>query len=265
MPNPSFHRSARKAAQAGEFKRWTATMMTKEAILSEIQRAAAELGGRVGLAALMESTGIPQKQILGKYWATWNEALAEAGIETASFGKPGITEETVLEAVGQLVVRLGKRPTENELSLQRRLDSSFPSLSVIRRLRKDGNVKSKLLVHCTGRSDLAPAREVVAHLPDSGSDNSTSIGRAPIQGFVYMMRSGKRYKIGHTNSPARRHREVRLDLPDSAHVVHSIETDDSPGIEKYWRRRFASKQVRDTEFFQLNASDVAAFKRRKYQ
>jgi hypothetical protein len=240
-------------------------MMTKEAILSEIRRAAAERGGRVGLAAFLASTGVPEKQILGKFWATWNEALTEAGIETATFEKPRTPEETVLEALAQLVVRLGKWPTENELSLQRRRDKSFPSLGVIRRLRREGNVKSKLLAHCAGRSDLAPAREVVAQLPESGADDRTSIGRAPVQGFVYMMRSGKRYKIGYTNSPARRHREVRLDLPDPTHVVHSIETDDPPGIEAYWHRRFASKRVRDTEFFQLDAVDVAAFKRRKYQ
>jgi hypothetical protein len=30
-------------------------------------------------------------------------------------------------------------------------------------------------------------------------------------------------------------------------------------------KRFDSKRVRNTEFFELDASDVAAFKRRKYQ
>ena len=80
-----------------------------------------------------------------------------------------------------------------------------------------------------------------------------------------MMRSGRRYKIGHTSSPSRRHREVRLDLPDPTDLVHSIETDDPSGIEKYWHRRFETKRVRDTEFFTLDASDVATFKRRKYQ
>lgn len=80
-----------------------------------------------------------------------------------------------------------------------------------------------------------------------------------------MMRSGRRYKIGHTNSPTRRHREVRLDLPDPTNLVHSIETDDPTGIEAYWHRRFEAKRIRDTEFFTLDATDVAAFKRRKSQ
>lgn len=240
-------------------------MMTKEAILSEIRRAAAERGGRIGLAAFLECTGIPEKQILGKHWATWNEALTEAGIETASFERPRTPEETVLEAFAKLVVRLRKWPTENELSLERRRDSSFPSLGVIRRFRKEGHFKAKIVAHCAGRDDLALAGEVAARHLESESDDRASIRRATVQGYVYMMRSGRRYKIGHTNSPARRHREVRLDLPDPTSVVHSIETDDPTGIEAYWHRRFASKRVRDTEFFELDASDVAAFKKRRYQ
>jgi len=91
------------------------------------------------------------------------------------------------------------------------------------------------------------------------------LGPNPISGYVYMMRSGRRYKIGHTNSPSRRHREVRLDLPDPTSIVHTIATDDPVGIESYWLGRFEAKRVRHTEFFNLDASDLAAFKRRKYQ
>jgi hypothetical protein len=86
-----------------------------------------------------------------------------------------------------------------------------------------------------------------------------------IQGYVYMMRSGRHYKIGYTSSPSRRHREVSLDLPNPTSLVHSIETDDPAGIEEYWHLRFSAKRIRDTEFFKLDASDVAAFKRRKFQ
>jgi hypothetical protein len=240
-------------------------MMTKEAILSEIRRASAEGGGRIGLAAFLRRTGISESQILGKHWATWNEALTDAGIETASFQTPKTPEETVLEAFARLVVRLGKWPTDNVLSLERRRDPSFPSLGVIKRLRKEVDLKAKLLAHCAGRDDLALAGQVAARQPESESDERGPLGRATVSGYVYMMRSGRRYKIGHTNSPARRHREVRLHLPDPTRVVHSIETDDPSGIEAYWHRRFASKRVHDTEFFELDARDVAAFKRRRYQ
>ncbi|HUX73992.1 MAG TPA: hypothetical protein VMV25_08915 [Steroidobacteraceae bacterium] len=94
--------------------------VTKEDILAAIQRAATARGGRIGLAAFLEETGIPEKQILGKHRATWNEALSEAGVKTTSFKKPRTPEDTVLETVAQFVVRLGKWPTENRLSLERR-------------------------------------------------------------------------------------------------------------------------------------------------
>ena len=80
-----------------------------------------------------------------------------------------------------------------------------------------------------------------------------------------MMKTGRRYKIGHTNSPLRRHREVRLNLPDPTNIVHTIETDDPKGIEGYWHRRLAEKRVHDTEFFELHALDIAAFKKRRFQ
>ncbi len=59
-------------------------IMTKEAILSQIRQAAGERGGRIGLAAFLKATGIPEKQILGKHWATWNEALTEARLRRSS-------------------------------------------------------------------------------------------------------------------------------------------------------------------------------------
>lgn len=86
-----------------------------------------------------------------------------------------------------------------------------------------------------------------------------------IQGYVYMLRSGRKYKVGFTSSPVRRFREVKLELPDETTQVHTIPTDDPGGIEKYWHQRFKEKRIRDTEFFLLDADDVRAFKRRNYQ
>ncbi len=111
---------------------------------------------------------------------------------------------------------------------------------------------------------MALAANVASDRADSEADDSPRM-KVVTKGYVYMMRSGRRYKIGKTNSPTRRHREVRLDLPEATVLVHSIETDDPTGIEAYWHRRFSEKRVRDTEFFTLDASDVAAFKRRSFQ
>ena len=240
-------------------------MMSKEDILSEIRRVAQERGGRVGLAAFLKTTGIPEKQTFGRHWATWNEALTEAGIAMTSFRRPRTAEASVLEAVAQSIQRLKKWPTENELSLERHRNSSFPSLKVFRRLRRSGSLTPKVQAHSAGRPDLVDAARIASQQSMQTVPEVSPIGRAPVQGYVYMMRSGRRYKIGHTTSPSRRHREVRLDLPDPTSLVHSIETNDPSGIDSCWHHRFESKQVRDTEFFTVDASEVAAFKRRKYQ
>lgn len=54
-----------------------------------------------------------------------------------------------------------------------------------------------------------------------------------IKGFVYLLRSGKNYKIGRSNAVGRRLRELAIQLPQKPKMIHVIETDDPEGIEQY--------------------------------
>jgi hypothetical protein len=96
-------------------------------------------------------------------------------------------------------------------------------------------------------------------LPDDHAESNGEIG------FVYLLKSGRYFKIGRSNSVGRRERELAIQLPEKANTVHTIRTDDPVGIEAYWHKRFESKRVRkDCEFFELSAADVTAFKSRKF-
>lgn len=84
----------------------------------------------------------------------------------------------------------------------------------------------------------------------------------PVTGFVYLMKSGRHYKIGRTNSMGRREWELGIKLPVPPKTIHRIESDDPVGVEAYWHRRFSEKRG-EGEWFNLSPEDIKAFKRWK--
>ncbi len=241
--------------------------MNKEAIIKKIKALAEERGGHVSFDVFIEESGITAQWLRGQEWFRgWNNLLTELGLRTRNFGTPRTPPMVVATAVAKLIVREGCWPKEDDLRREKKRDSSFPSIAVIRPLKKSGELAR--LIKSLGENDkrYANAAQIVAEqfgIADKNISDAETVER--VRGYVYLLRSGRRYKIGKSNDPSRRYREVRLELPDETHQVHTIPTDDPSGIEAYWHYRFSDKRVRNTEFFELNGADVRAFKLRKYQ
>ncbi len=192
-----------------------------------------------------------------RHWARFGDALREAGIEPNKLNA-AYSESYLARCIVELAKELGHFPTHGDLRVKRSREPTFPT--VFDRYRKD-KLTGLATAFCAanpGFEDVAamcvvePRRSELEAKPDKSND-----------GFVYLIKSGRFYKIGKTNSVGRRERELAIQLPEQARTVHSIKTDDPEGIEAYWHRRFEAKR-KNGEWFELSTQQVAAFRRRKF-
>jgi len=236
--------------------------LEKEHILGEIRRTAEVNGGKaLGKSRFETETGIREHDWRGRYWARWSDALAEAGFAPNEY-QAAIPEEVLLASLADEIVRLGRMPTASELALRRRADASFPSASVFDRLGPKVGWARLVADSCPDRPDvltiLAPLlTEQPIEEPEGGTLSEQR------DGFVYLLKSGRHYKIGHTLDVGRRRYDLAIQLPEAVEEIHAIRTDDPAGIERYWHDRFASRR-KNGEWFDLTRADIMAFKRRKF-
>lgn len=82
--------------------------------------------------------------------------------------------------------------------------------------------------------------------------------RAPRKGYVYLLQAiepNHYYKIGRTNNPERRIKELGVKLPYPIELLHLIPTDDMDGLELDLHMQFSHKRV-NGEWFALAPDDV---------
>lgn len=238
--------------------------MTKNHIIREIQRTAQENGGKpLGRLRFLSETGIKESDWSGKYWACWNDALREAGYGPNQLQQP-YDDTTLLEKFVELVREFGRVPVVSEMQLKARSDRSFPSSKTFQRFGSKPQMLARVheyLQQRQGNEDLVP---IIAAALGSAPLEEEVPGRTEAEiGSVYLLKSGRHYKIGRSNAAGRREREIALQLPERAAMVHVIRTDDPIGIEAYWHGRFAHRR-KNGEWFELTAADAAMFKRRKF-
>lgn len=240
--------------------------MKKEHILAEIKRTAALNGGvALGKGRFFQETGIKESDWIGKIWARWGDAVKEAGL-TPNTLQTAYEDELLLEKCVDLTRELGHVPVSTEFTLKARQDKTFPSKNTFYRFGNKQQFIKRLIEYCEAKSYEDVLAIASAHLTETvvtNEDADSESESEEIIGYVYMLKSGRNYKVGRSNSFDRRARELKIQLPDQADTVHVIRTDDPIGIEAYWHKRFEVKR-KNGEWFELSAQDVKAFKRRKF-
>lgn len=239
--------------------------MDKNYILSEIRRTAEANGGiPLGRQKFFEATGIKETDWSGKYWVRWGDAVKEAGYAPQEM-QAAFSDEYVLGKYAAAFREYGRPPTVAELKIKAHNDPDFPSHNTFGRFGSKQHLINKLHAFCFEREAYQDVAELCsAHVKDIPEDAlEEGVSFLGQEGHVYLIRSGKFFKIGRTNSLSRREKELAIQLPEPAETIHSIATDDAPGIEAYWHRRFSDKR-KNGEWFELTAADVMAFKRRKF-
>lgn len=237
--------------------------MDRHHILSEIRRIAAENSATAPGKQRFESETRIREHEWGRYWARWSDALVEAGFKPNEWNRERPDEE-LFERLALFVRELGRFPVVREMKLKTRRDATFPSESAFRRFGGQRALAARLREYCVakGYGDVTTLCHEVASKA-AVEPTSKPAAAALALGFVYLIKSGRFFKIGRSNAVGRRERELDIALPEAVKVLHSIKTDDPPGIEDYWHRRFADRRKKG-EWFELTADDVAAFRRRKF-
>jgi hypothetical protein len=238
----------------------------KKHIIDEIKRTAEENNGvPLGQKRFIRITGIKFSDWYGIYWTKWSDAVREAGFKPNKLQFP-YNQNVLMEHVVSLIREIKKFPTSGEIRLKSHNTEEFPSHTVFgRRLGRKPEMAQKIFNYCKERSGYEDVIEICKRvLVSSEKEEEIDTEEAEPQfGYVYLMNSGRYYKIGRSDYPEKRNYEIGIKLPEELKIIHKIKTDDPSGIEGYWHKRFEDKR-KGGEWFDLSSSDVKAFRRRTF-
>ncbi len=219
----------------------------------------------LGHKRFAQETGIRHADWWGKYWGRWGDAVREAGFSPNTL-QDAFSDDILLEKLIAFIRELGRFPGNGDLRLKKRKDSTFPNDKVFdAHFGSRAQLRASVVGYCnshSGYDDIPPLCGPINtdSDPESGPEEKSS---TDVVGFVYLIKHGKHHKIGKTNALGRREYELAIQLPEKLRTVHVIKTDDPDGIEEYWHKRFAPKRG-NGEWFELDPTDVQAFKRGKF-
>jgi hypothetical protein len=243
--------------------------MNREQILAEIKRVAEANGNlAIGERSFFARTRINRTVLRRAGFPNYGAAVEAAGYRRNSL-KQAYGDDELFTPIARLARELGHWPTYGERAVARYKDSAFPGEASISRRTKVEPLAQGLLNWCRKQTEFRDVAEFLEATASLGSKSTAEASnRKVVTGYVYLMRYGARgkdFKLGHSENVQRRQAQIDMVSPHDVRVVHSIETDDPEGIEKYWQERFSGRRIKTKEVFRLTPDDIAAFKRRRYQ
>ena len=238
--------------------------VTRNEIIAEIRRLAAEIGRPPGSKLFQAETGLAAHHWRGVHWARWSEALRDAGFEP-NLKQPKADPDRMLAELAAAARRLGRFPTADELNVYRR---TFPAPSLDSLSKHFGRRAARIARLRLWAMERPEQADLLALLPaDPPSVRKRGWAAPPSQaltpgagGFVRLFSCAGRHHLSRIGAADGRQRSQPLYLPPKAQLEHAIATDDPVGVEAYWRRRFAYRRLAE-DWFALTDEDVAAFKR----
>ncbi|MBN2272620.1 MAG: GIY-YIG nuclease family protein [Sedimentisphaerales bacterium] len=240
--------------------------MDKKHIIDEIIRTAKENNGTpLGAQRFASETGIKRSDWLWKYWTKWGDAVTEAGFKPNK-PKSAYDENVLIEHLISLIREIKKFPVQADFRMKSHNTKGFPCYKSFRRLGEKHEMAQKTMLYCKDKPEFQDAIEICKGVLPSSEKEEREVDSEEAEsqfGYVYLMKSGRYYKIGRSDCVEKRKYEIGIKLPEELKIIHKIKTDDPPGIEAYWHKRFEDKR-KGGEWFDLSSSDIKAFRRRKF-
>ncbi|MEO0880075.1 MAG: GIY-YIG nuclease family protein, partial [Pseudomonadota bacterium] len=165
-------------------------------IIAEIKRIAQADGGKApGRQKFERETNITMKEWYGVHWARWGDALLEAGYEPNTKQAKLSTDE-VLTHFASAVRHFKRIPSDGDLRIFGRNTKGFPGHTTFNNHfgSKRGTVEA-FRIWLEAHSDYS---DLMEFMPEKTAEYAKA--PQPIEGFVYLLKSGTHFKIGRSDN-----------------------------------------------------------------
>lgn len=173
--------------------------MDKQEIIEEIKRTAQLNNGKaLGQRRFEKETGIKMRDWCPFLWLRWSDAIKEAGLVPNQLNT-AISKDVAIEKLIGFIKEIGHFPVYREFLIKARQDSTFPSDGVFAKFGGKKKLAASVVNYCCARGGLEDVIEICTeHIGEDEStstENTEAVNEAG-DGFVYLMKSGRYYKIG---------------------------------------------------------------------